>query len=116
MKRGGRPEDKRLPSAMISPHTNTDSGANIIPTEVMPSVANRKALKNKSLVRACPERSAEPNMLRLGNQQFHPDTVVHLFQASRPDIVQQEIPNRRMGLLRRVENGRATGGSVKLIR
>src|SRR5437899_4367888 len=45
MKRGGRPADKRLPSAMISPHTNTDIGANIIPTEAMPSVANSEALK-----------------------------------------------------------------------
>src|SRR5260370_24240350 len=45
MKRGGSPADKRLPSAMTSPHANTETGANNVPTEATPSVANRDALK-----------------------------------------------------------------------
>src|ERR1700720_2085849 len=32
MKRGGRPADRRLPSANTSPHTNTEIGANNGPT------------------------------------------------------------------------------------
>ena len=41
----GKPDDRQLPRDMRSPHASTAIGARINPTEAMPSVANREALK-----------------------------------------------------------------------
>ena len=45
MNLGGKPDDRRLPRAITSPHVSPAIGAKIGPTEAMPSVANREALK-----------------------------------------------------------------------
>jgi hypothetical protein len=52
MKRGGKPADKRLPKAMTSPHAKAVNGANSGPTDAIPSVANRDALKYPPIPKA----------------------------------------------------------------
>src|ERR1700722_18137323 len=49
MKAGGNPADRRLPRATTSPQMNTATGANNVPSDAMPSVANNEALKKPSL-------------------------------------------------------------------
>ena len=45
IKRGGKPAERRFPKAISSPQANAAMGASAGPTEAMPSVAKRDALK-----------------------------------------------------------------------
>src|SRR5437899_3121301 len=45
MKLDGKPDDRRLPKDITSPHASIANGAKTNPTEAIPSVANRDALK-----------------------------------------------------------------------